>query len=62
MDSTEAKTGIPNYFGLFNGRFGQTGRPTFSNIKVTRDTITIATWEVFDEGNTSLLDKIKLVK
>jgi len=62
MDSTEAKLGIKNYFGLFSGRFGQTGRPTFSNISVTRDTITVSTFEVFDEGNASLFDKIKLVK
>ncbi len=62
MDSTEAKLGIKNYFGLFSGRFGQTGRPTFSNISVTRDTITISTFEVFDEGNASPFDKIKLVK
>jgi len=62
MDSTEAKLGIKNYFGLFSGRFGQTGRPTFSNISVTRDTVTVSTFEVFDEGNASLFDKIKLVK
>jgi hypothetical protein len=62
MDSTESKLGIKNYFGLFSGRFGQTGRPTFSNISVTRDTITVSTYEVFDEGNASIFDKIKLVK
>ena len=62
MDSTETKLGVKNYFSLFSGRFGQTGRPTFSNIKVTRDTITISTYEVFDEGNASLFDRIKLVK
>jgi hypothetical protein len=62
MDSSETRSGIKNYFGLFSGRFGQTGRPTFSNIKITRDTITVSTFEVFDEGNASLFDKIKLVK
>jgi acid phosphatase type 7 len=62
MDSSESKLGIKNYFGLFSGRFGQTGRPTFSNISVTRDTITVSTFEVYDEGNASLFDKIKLVK
>jgi hypothetical protein len=62
MVSTEKKLGIENYFGLFSGRFGQTGRPTFSNIKVTSDTITISTFEVFDEGTASLFDKIKLIK
>lgn len=62
MDSTETKTGVTNYFGLFTGRFGQTGRPTFSNIKVSKDTITISTFEVYDEGRASLFDKIKLVK
>ena len=62
MDTVENKLGIKNYFGLFTGRFGQTGRPTFSNIKVTRDTITIATYEVSNQGTASLFDKIKLVK
>ena len=62
MDSTETRLGVKNYFGLFTGRFGQTGRPTFSNIKITRDTITISTFEVIDEGTASLFDKIKLVK
>lgn len=62
MDTIETKLDIKNYFGLFTGRLGQTGRPTYSNIKVTRDTITIATYEVSNEGNASLFDKIKLVK
>jgi len=62
MDSTVVKTGVTDYFGLFTGRFGQTGRPTFSNIKVSKDTIAISTYEVFDEGRASLFDKIYLVK
>jgi hypothetical protein len=62
MDSSESKIGMKNYFSMFSGRFGQTGRPTFSNISVTRDTITVSTFEVYDDGNASLFDKIKLVK
>ena len=62
MDSTESNLGMKNYYGLFSGRFGQTGRPTFSNISVTRDTVTVSTFEVYDESNVSPFDKIKLVK
>ncbi len=62
MDSIETKLGINNYFSLFTGRFGQTGQPTFSNIKITNDSITITTYEVSDEGTASIFDKIKIVK
>ena len=62
MDSLEIKTGIKDYYSLFTGRFGQTGYPTFSNCRVTPDTIFISTWQVFDDGSSSLLDKIKITK
>ena len=62
MDSTESMLGMTNYYSLFSGRFGQTGRPTFSNISVTRDHITITTYEVSDTGDASKFDEIKLVK
>jgi hypothetical protein len=62
MTSAESATGIPNYFNLFTGRFGQTGRPTFSNVSVTADTITITTYEVFDNGSTALFDEFKVIK
>jgi hypothetical protein len=62
MDTIENKLGIKNYFGLFRGRFGQAGRTTFRNINVTNDTVIISAYEVFDDGNASLFDNIKLVK
>lgn len=62
MDAAEAGLGINNYFGLFSGRFGQTGRPTFSNITVSSDTIVVSTYEVFDNGSTQLFDQFKVVK
>ena len=62
MDETEADLGISNYNGLFSGRFGQTGRPTFSNIRVTGNNITITTYEVGDTGEANLFDEIKLFK
>jgi hypothetical protein len=62
MDSDETRLGVQNYFGLFTGRFGQTGRPTFSNVNVTNDNIIIKTYEGNEEGNQSLFDEIKIVK
>lgn len=62
MDSIETELGIKNYFGFFTGRFGQTGQPTFSNIKVTDKMITVTTYEISDEGNASLFDEFKLIK
>jgi len=62
MDSTEIHPGISNYYGLFSGRFGQTGWPTFSNIRVTGKNITITTYEVRDTGDAKLFDEIKLIK
>ena len=56
------KLGINNYFGLFTGRFGQNGRPTFSNLIVTDDTITVATYEISDDGSAKFFDKFKVTK
>jgi len=62
MQSAETALGLTNYFGMFTGRFGQTGRPTFSNINVSSDTIAIATYEVSDAGEASLFDSFKVIK
>lgn len=62
MISAQSSLGITDYFGLFNGRFGQTGLPTFSYITVNTDTITITTYQVDDFGVATLFDKIKIVK
>jgi len=55
-------TGLTNYFGLFSGRFGQNGLPTFSNVTVSSDTIAVSTYEVNDLGVTNLFDSFKVVK
>lgn len=62
MAAEESKTGISNYFGLFSGRFGQRGLPTFSNITVSSDTIDVKTYEVNDLGQAALFDGFKVVK
>jgi UDP-2,3-diacylglucosamine pyrophosphatase LpxH len=54
--------GVSNYFGMFSGRFGQTGRPTYSNISVSTDTIEVKTFEVSDLGVTTPFDGFKVVK
>ncbi|MFZ4400375.1 MAG: metallophosphoesterase, partial [Bacteroidales bacterium] len=62
MAAVEAGLGVTNYFGMFTGRFGQTGEPTFSNITVSTDTITISTYTVDSVGNSTLFDAFKVVK
>ena len=52
---------IPNYYQFFN-RFGQTGEPTFSSVKVSTDAIRIATYTVNDAGVPALFDEFKIVK
>ena len=62
MAAAEAGLGLTNYFGMFSGRFGQNGLPTFSNVKVSTDSIAISTYEVNDLGVASLFDNFKIVK
>jgi hypothetical protein len=62
MDNDEVYLGVNNYFGLFSGRFGQAGKPTFSNVIVSQDTISITTYEVAIDGTASLFDEIKVIK
>lgn len=53
---------VENYWGLFSGKFGQTGEPTFSKVSVSRDTIAFATYTVDDKGNATLFDSFRVVK
>jgi len=62
MDSVEAGLGLSNYFGMFTGRFGQTGEPTFSEVKFSTDSINISTYTVNEAGTATLFDAIKVVK
>ncbi len=62
MITNESQLGIVNYFGLFSGRLGQTGNPTFSHISVDPDTINIRTYTVSDLNVSQLYDNIKIVK
>ena len=56
-------TGITGYYSFFTGKFGQTGEPTFSNVKVSTDSICIATYTVNKTTNVAtLFDNIKLIK
>jgi acid phosphatase type 7 len=62
MEAAIGSHGITNYWGMFTGKFGQTGEPTFSDVKVTSDTIFISTYTVNTEGVASLFDSFKVVK
>ena len=62
MDRDTERLGVPDYWSLFTGRFGQTGRPTFSHISVTDERITVTTYEVTDDGKEIPFDKFEVVK
>lgn len=62
MLATETSLGMSNYFGLFTGRFGQTGEPTFSHVSVSSDSISISTYTVNDIGEPTLFDKFYITK
>ncbi|MDR0733350.1 MAG: fibronectin type III domain-containing protein [Dysgonamonadaceae bacterium] len=61
MEASLEKHGITNYFDMFN-KFGQTGEPTFSNIRVSTEDIKIDTYTVNAEGEATLFDSIKVVR
>ena len=52
---------IPDYSSLFTGMLAQPGYPTYSHVAVSFDTIIISTYGI-DNGNSVLLDEIKVVK
>jgi len=62
MNSTETSLGITNYYGMFTGRFGQTNNPSFSNITVSTDTISIKTYVVNSLNVATAYDNIKIIK
>lgn len=62
MNSKASEMEVENYWNLFTGRFGQTGEPTFSDIRVTNDTIFILTYAINNDGSTYLFDQIKVTK
>ena len=62
MDAIEKNIGMSNYFSLFNGRFGQTGEPTFSYVTVSTDSIKISTYTVDETGTATLFDAFSIIK
>lgn len=62
MEAAYSAHGITNYWGLFTGKFGQTGEPTYSDVRVTRDTLFVQTYTVDDAGTATLFDAFKVVK
>lgn len=53
---------IENYWGLFSGKFGQTGEPTFSKVEVSPEAFIITTYTVSDEGSAEIFDTFEVVK
>jgi len=61
MEAALPQHGVKNYFELFN-KFGQTGEPTFSRVKVSTEAIEIDTYTVNDSGKPTLFDTFRVVK
>jgi hypothetical protein len=61
MENAFPQHGVPHYFEQFN-KFGQTGKPTFSLVKVSTDNIQIDTYTVYDDGATEVFDSFRIVK
>ena len=55
-----SKHEIENYWGLFSGKFGQTGEPTFSKVEVSPNEFIITTYTVDDAGNANIFDSFKV--
>ncbi len=53
---------VNNYWGLFSGKFGQTGDPTFSSVSVSKDAIDIVTYIVDGNGKETVFDSFRVVK
>jgi len=64
MSSTAVvnETGLPDYFKLFTGHFGQDGNPMFSNIDVSTESIEVKTYEINASGVAEPFDDFKVVK
>jgi hypothetical protein len=61
MDDKIAQHGVNNYFDMFS-RFGQTGEPTFSHVRVSTDAISIATYTVNTAGQATHFDTVRVVR
>jgi hypothetical protein len=61
MDASIGKHNIANYFDMF-GKFGQTGEPTFSQVRISTGAIVISTYTVNTNGNATLFDSIRIVR
>jgi predicted MPP superfamily phosphohydrolase len=61
MLAAETATRVPDYFQFFH-RFGQTGEPTFSKVKISTDMISIVTYTVNDAGEATEFDAFDVVK
>ena len=61
MEEAFPQHGVKDYFELFN-KFGQTGEPTFSRVKVSTNAIEIDTYTVDNEGKTELFDSFQIIK
>jgi len=61
MEIAIPQHGVQNYFEMFN-KFGQTGEPTFSRVKISSSSIEIDTYTVNDSGDAVLFDTFTIIK
>lgn len=62
MEASYSAHEVENYWGLFSGKFGQTGEPTFSEVEVSDAGFSITTYTVDDNGIPTVFDSFKVIK
>jgi hypothetical protein len=62
MEEGFSKHGIEDYWDLFTGKFGQSGKSTYSAIRVDGDTLTISTYAADNADTKELYDEFKLFR
>lgn len=62
MENDFYKHHVSDYWSLFTGKFSQTGKPTFSDMKITDNILTFTTYEVDNEGVATEFDLFQVVK
>ena len=62
MDSYYDLHKVDNYFDLFTGMFAQPDKPSYSAFLVKDKTITVNSYTVDEEGNSTLFNTFKVVR
>jgi hypothetical protein len=62
MEEGFSKHGIEDYWDLFTGKFGQAGKPTYSDVRVDGDTIRFTTYAADNADSRTIYDDFKVFR